>query len=106
MTYVHGQSKAAQAARDMELQAREKAAKLAALNAEIAARIQYQENRLRYLPKVRTYAPTPEQLAYRDKYSGVIAAQPAPIHGGPIGLRRAAAEMEAHEVHKRQEPAA
>jgi hypothetical protein len=102
MTYVHGQSRAAQAARELELAAREKAAKLAALNAEIDARIKSQEDRLRYLPKVRTYAPTPEQLAYREKHGPVIAAQPEPLHGGPAGLRRAADEMEAHERRKKQ----
>ena len=53
-----------------------------------------------------SYTPSAEALAYRDKYADVIAAQPAPVHGGPLGLRRAADEMEEHEARKRQEAAA
>jgi hypothetical protein len=106
MTYVHGQSKAAQAAHHAEIVARQKAAKLTALNAELDARIKAREEQLKYFPKVRTYAPTPEQIAYREKHADIIAAQPAPIHGGPLGLRRAADEMEEHEKRKRQEQAA
>lgn len=100
MTYTHGKSKAAQAAYEAEVLARQKAVKLASLNAELDARIRAREQQLKYVPKVRTYAPSPEQIAYREQHADTIAKQPN-IHGGPIGLRRAAAEIENHERNKK-----
>jgi hypothetical protein len=47
-----------------------------------------------------TYAPTAATLDYYATNCLRIAQQPAPIHGGPSGLRMAAAEAEAHDARK------
>jgi hypothetical protein len=67
MSYQYGTTKAAQQARELEAEARRKAAELAKLNAELDARIEARKKQLKYIPKVRTYAPTPEQIAYREQ---------------------------------------
>jgi len=107
--YVH----ASNATRELKESINEKLANLrrlqAAVHAEELAKEQYladlyRERRLRQ--RAGSYTPSAEALAYRDKYADIIAAQPAPVHGGPLGLRRAADEMEEHEARKRQEAAA
>ena len=54
------------------------------------------------LAKRATYAPTQEALDYWARNFLKVAQQPAPIHGGPVGLRRAAREIEAHDAKKKQ----
>jgi len=62
------------------------------------ARIQTAKNKL----KVKaTYEPTDEAWAYWEANAVRIAKMPAPIHGGPTGLRRAAAEAAAYDAGKR-----
>lgn len=52
------------------------------------------------LEPVATYQPTPEALAYREQYGHIIAAQPAPLHGGRRGLAAATREAEEHMARK------
>ncbi len=47
-----------------------------------------------------TYLPTAEALDYWDAHHEAISRQPAPLHGGPAGLRKAAAEAAAHDAGK------
>jgi len=62
------------------------------------ARISYAKNKL----KVKaTYEPTDEAWAYWEANAVRIAKMPAPLHGGPAGLRRAAAEAAAYDAGKR-----
>jgi hypothetical protein len=93
--YVHGRSRAAQQAQQLEFMARNKVAKLAALNAELDARIKAQEELLKHVPPTRTYKPSAEQIAYRDQY---LAKYGPDRFGdrpddGPRRLRLAVAEM-------------
>jgi len=48
-----------------------------------------------------TYLPTAEALAYREATREAFAGLPTPLHGGPAGLRRAAAEAAAYDAGKR-----
>jgi hypothetical protein len=108
MTYTYGQSAqkprvvamtADQVRAEMENLNRLKAAILAesAAKAKELERIRAARKRLQ---PVATYKPTPEALAYREQYGHIIAAQPAPMHGGLRGLRMAAAEAAAHDARK------
>ena len=45
-----------------------------------------------------TYLPTAEALAYWEAHHEAVAAQPAPLHGGPAGLRKAAAEAASYDA--------
>lgn len=67
------------------------------------ARISYAKNKLKMKA---TYEPTDETWEYWEANAVRIAKMPRPIHGGPAGLRRAAAEAEAHDALKRQDQAA
>ena len=59
------------------------------------ARIERAKNKL----KVKaTYEPTREALDYYAANCLRIAQQPRPLHGGPAGLRKAAAEAAAHDA--------
>ena len=62
------------------------------------ARISYAKNKLKMKA---TYEPTDEAWAYWEANAVRIAKQPRPIHGGPTGLRRAAAEAAAYDAGKR-----
>ena len=73
-------------------------AEQAAKDAELA---RIRAARLRLAP-VATYRPTAEALAYREKYGQIIAAQPAPLHGGRRGLQRAMREAQEYEAKKRE----
>ena len=79
-----------------------------AIEAEALAKEQhlsklYAERRRRH--RAGDYTPSADALAYRDKYAAIIAAQPRPIHGGPAGLRAAAAEAAGHWTNKQNEAA-
>ena len=90
MSYQYGTTKAAQQARELEAEARRKAAELAKLNAELDARIEARKKQLKYIPKVRTYAPTPEQIAYREQQHK--PSLPEPQWGGQHNLYLASLE--------------
>lgn len=100
MTYQYGTTKAAQQARELEAEARRKAAELARLNAELDARIEARKQQLKYVPKVRTYQPTPEQLAYRDQHKPTPL--PEPQWGGQHNLYLASLEAaQWDQAHRR-----
>jgi biopolymer transport protein ExbB/TolQ len=48
-----------------------------------------------------TYEPTQEALDYWTANCLRVAQQPRPLHGGPAGLRKAAAEAAAYDAGKR-----
>lgn len=111
MTYIHGRSAlkpravamtADQVRAELENLNRLKAAILteSAAKTKELARIQAARKRLE---PVATYAPTPQALAYREQYGHIIAAQPAPIHGGQHGLAMAMREAQEHEERKRED---
>ncbi len=109
MSYVRGQSTRTQTAvRETADQVRDKLDNLrrmeAAIDAEQAAKeaelARIRAARLRLAP-VATYKPTLEALAYREEHGHAIAAQPAPLHGGRLGLTRATREAAEHEEAKR-----
>jgi len=67
----------------------QEAAELARLEAQLQARLEATRNQLAGIP-IRTYKPTEEALAWRDRPNK--PALPEPRHGGPAGLRAAAQE--------------
>ncbi len=54
-----------------------------------------------------TYEPTQEAWDYWETHAFKLAQRPRPIHGGPVGLRKAAAEAASWDQEHRQgkEPA-
>lgn len=82
----------------LDQQIRAKRAELAALE----QRIREARHTVPPLPK-RTYKPRPETLAAAQKID--LTHLPTPIHGGPLGLRRAAAEIAAYNARHRKEAA-
>lgn len=105
MTYVHASNTTRQLKESINEQIANLRRLQAAVHAEELAKEQhlaklYNERRRRQ--RAGDYTPSADALAYRDKYADVIAQQPAPIHGGPLGLRRAADEIEAHEKRKKE----
>ena len=113
MTYVHGATLANPRANKLTSdQVRERLERLRVireqLDAELAAKeaelARIRAARLRLQP-IATYKPTPEALAYREQYGHIIAAQPAPLHGGQRGLAAATREALEHEARKRGQAA-
>jgi hypothetical protein len=108
MSYEYGTTKAAQQAQALEAEARRKAAELARLNQELDARIEARKKQLKYVPPVRSYAPTPEQLAYREQHKP--ATLPEPQWGGRHNLYLASLEAaqwdQTHRRGKRHDKAA
>jgi len=107
--YTHGASRQAQntareTADDIRARLEQLRRTRAAIEAEQAAKDaelkRIRAARLRLTP-VATYAPTLEALAYREQYGHIIAAQPAPMHGGRRGLALATREAAEHEAAKR-----
>ena len=109
MTYVHGATLANPRANKLTSdQVRERLEKLRVIREQLDAELEAKEAELariraarQRLQPVATYKPTPEALAYREQYGHVIAAQPAPLHGGSRGLARAVREALDYEERKR-----
>lgn len=104
-------TRAAQQAKELEAEARRKAAELARLNAELDARIEARKKQLKYEPKVRTYAPTPEQVrAWEEHREQQAKKLPEPLWGGQHNLYLASLEAatwdQTHRRGKRKEKAA
>ena len=114
MAYVHGATLANPRANKLTSdQVRERLEKLRVIRAQLDAELEAKEAELariraarQRLQPIATYKPTPQALAYREEYGAIIAAQPAPLHGGHRGLAMAAKEAAAHEARKRQDTAA
>jgi len=104
MTYVHGQTKAAQEAHEAEARARERLVELRRIEAELEARIEHRKNQMRKVPKIRTYAPTATQVrAWEERASGL----PEPQWGGQHNLYLASLEAATwDQTHRRGKKAA
>jgi hypothetical protein len=106
--YQHGLTKAAQEAKEAEVRARQKVAELRRLEAELEARIEARKKQLKHVPKVRTYAPTVEQIRAWEQHAATKTnALPEPLWGGPHNLYLASLEAatwdQSHRRGKRQE---
>ena len=108
MTYQHGQTLLKPKALAMTTdQVRAQLEHLRRVQHQIEAETAVKERELariraarRRLQPVATYQPTPTALAYRELYGHIIAAQPAPVHGGWAGLQAAAKEAAAYDARK------
>ena len=89
MNYQFGQTRAAKEAQEAEVRARRKLADLRRLEAELDARIEAAAKAARRLPKVRTYAPTPEQVRAWETRKQAL---PEPRWGGQHNLYLASLE--------------
>ena len=106
--YVHGATtNTAQVVRKTADQVRADLEHLRRIEAQIIAETAAKEAELQRIRAARrrlepkaTYRPTPEALAYREEHAHEIANQPAPIHGGRAGLRRAALEAATYDTHR------
>lgn len=87
--YTHGQTKAAQQAREAENRARQRLAELRKLEAELEARIEHRKNQIRKTPKIRTYAPSAEQVRAWEQRNNQL---PEPKWGGQHNLYLASLE--------------
>lgn len=108
--YKHGETAAAKQAKELEAEARRKAAELARLNAELDARIEARKKQLKYEPKVRTYAPTAEQVRAWEEHAAAEAKKlPEPLWGGQHNLYLASLEAatwdQTHRRGKRKQAA-
>jgi hypothetical protein len=103
MSYVHGQTKAAQEAKEAEDRARQKVAELAKLEAQLDARLKARREQMRYIKPVATYKPTPEAAAAWAHFQANNPNPEPPEHGW---RRRAAAAKEAQELDARKRQAA
>jgi NifB/MoaA-like Fe-S oxidoreductase len=109
VTYVHGATLANPRANKLTSdQVRERLERLRVIRAQLDAELEAKEAELariraarQRLQPVATYKPTPQALAYREMCGDIIAAQPAPLHGGSRGLAAAAREATEHEARKR-----
>lgn len=101
--YKHGETAAAKQAKELEALARQKAAELALLNAELDARIEARKKALKYVPKVRTYAPTAEQVrAWEEHRERESKKLPEPLWGGQHNLYLASLEAATwDQTHRR-----
>ncbi|MFB8368555.1 hypothetical protein ACFC25_04235 [Pseudarthrobacter sp. NPDC055928] len=109
--YQFGQTKAAKEAREAEIRARQKVAELRRLEAELEARIEARKQQLKHVPKVRTYAPTAEQVRAWEAHKEAEAKKlPEPVWGGPHNLYLASLEAsgwdQTHRRGKRKQNAA
>ena len=99
MTYQFGQTKAAKEAREAEQRARAKLAELRRLEAELDARMEAARKATKRLPKVRTYAPTPEQTRAWETRRNAL---PEPRWGGQHNLYLASLEAATwDQTHRR-----
>lgn len=113
MTYVHGATLANPRANKLTSdQVRERLEKLRILRAQLDAELEAKEKELariraarQRLQPIATYKPTPQALAYREQFGHIIAAQPAPLHGGSRGLAAATREAAEWEARKREKAA-
>lgn len=104
MTYIHGRSKAAQEAHEAERRARERLAELRRLEAELEARIEHRKQQMRKVPKIRTYAPTVEQVRAWEARDDSL---PEPQWGGRHNLYLASLEAATwDQTHRRGKKAA
>ena len=104
MTYVHGKTRAAQEAQEAEARARARLIELRRLEAELEARIEHRKQQMRKVPKIRTYAPTTEQVrAWEARANGL----PEPQWGGRHNLYLASLEAATwDQTHRRKGRAA
>ena len=99
MTYTHGNTRAAKEAREVEARARQKLAELRRLEAELDARMEAAKKATQRLPKVRTYAPTTEQIRAWETRSDAL---PEPQWGGQHNLYLASLEAATwNQTHRR-----
>jgi hypothetical protein len=102
--YQHGQTKAAKEAQEAELRARERLVELRRLEAELEARIEHRKNQMRKVPKIRTYAPTTEQVRAWEERANKL---PEPLWGGQYNLYLASLEAATwDQTHRRGKKAA
>ena len=99
MTYQFGNTRAAKEALEVEARAREKLAELRRLEAELDARMEAAKKAVRRLPKVRTYAPTTEQIRAWETRADAL---PEPQWGGQHNLYLASLEAATwNQTHRR-----
>lgn len=107
MSYIHGQTKAADMVREAESAARRKVAELDQLNAELDQRIAARKAALKREPKIRTYRPTVAQVRAWEAHKNTL---PEPQWGGQHNLYLASLEAatwdRTHRRGKRQDNAA
>lgn len=108
--YQHGMTKAAKEAQEAEVRARQKVAELRRLEAELEARIEARKQQLKHVPKVRTYAPTAEQIRAWEQHAAKKAnTLPEPLWGGQHNLYLASLEAatwdQSHRRGKRKQAA-
>jgi len=106
--YEHGMTKAAKEAKEAEDRARARLVELRRLEAELEARIEHRKNLMRKVPKIRTYAPTPEQVRAWEAHAATKAnALPEPVWGGQHNLYLATLEAASwDQTHRRGKRAA
>ena len=104
MTYKFGQTRAAKEAQEAETRARQKLADLRRLEAELDARIEAAAKATKRLPKVRTYAPTPELAAAWEHFQS-NNTNPEPPEAGWRRRQAAAHEAAQYEHDKRRKAA-
>jgi hypothetical protein len=102
--YQHGMTKAAKEAQEAELRARERLAELRRLEAELEARIEHRKQLMRKIPKIRTYAPTAEQVRAWEAHAAAQTAKlPEPLWGGQHNLYLASLEAATwDQTHRRK----
>jgi hypothetical protein len=106
--YVHGETtNTTQAVRKTADQLRADLEHLRRIEAQIMAETAAKDRELARIRAARkklepkaTYLPTAEALAYWEAHRDAVAAQPAPLHGGPAGLRKAAHEAAAYDAQR------
>jgi len=105
MSYRHGQTRAAREAHEAEERARARLAELRRIEAELEARIEHRKNQMRKVPKIRTYAPTAEQV--REWEARAANTLPEPRWGGQHNLYLASLEAATwDQTHRRKGKAA
>ena len=104
MAYQYGETKAAKEARELEEKARARLAELRRIEAELEARIEHRKQLMRKVPKIRTYAPTTEQVRAWEARANTL---PEPLWGGRHNLYLAALEAATwDQTHRRKGKAA
>ena len=106
--YVHGAStNTPQVLRKTADQVRADLEHLRRIEAQILAETAAKDKELARIRAARkklepkaTYQPTAEALAYWEAHHEAVAAQPRPIHGGPLGLRKAAHEAATYDAER------
>ena len=99
--YQHGQTLAAQQAKELEAAARQKAAELTRLNQELDARIEARKRLMRHVKPVPTYKPTPDAAAAWEKFQATNKFPEAPEKGWRR-LQAATRESMAYDAARRQ----